>query len=144
MNQTLYFKWIIFCLFLSQDGLTEVISKLEEIKEENRSELVDILDSYFDPEKEAIVPPAKASPRRRSFKKGSPRDRRSHNGANKKHPTETNNNDVLATPDSSVRSPRRQRRSRRRFTTKLGKTSPEITTEISTTVTQPAPAIAVA
>lgn len=102
-------------------------------------ELVNILDSYFDPEKEAIVPASKPNTRRRSFKKGSPREnrenrenRRSRNGTadkmNKKYEANNNNNnndDVLATPDSGTRSPRRQRRSRRRFTTKLGKTSPE-------------------
>lgn len=120
-------------------------------------ELVDILDSYFDPEKEAIVPASKPHTRRRSFKKGSPREnRRSRNGTadkmDKKYEANNNNNnndDVLATPDSGTRSPRRQRRSRRRFTTKLGKTSPESphgmeNTPIQTIGKQTAPEIAVA
>lgn len=124
-------------------------------------ELVNILDSYFDPEKEAIVPASKPSTRRRSFKKGSPREnrenRRPRNGAadkmDKKYEANNNNNnnndDVLATPDSGTRSPRRQRRSRRRFTTKLGKTSPESphgieNTPIQTIGKQTAPEIAVA
>lgn len=111
---------------------------MDELKDENRAELVNILDSYFDPEKEAIVPPTKPNPRRRSFKKGSPREHRltrnpTTDKLDKKH-MENNNNDVLTTPDSSTRSPRRQRRSRRRFSTKLGKTSPESTTDIGTTV----------
>lgn len=48
------FNLIFFLIF--QDGLMELVSKLEDIKEENRAELVDLLDSYFDPEKELIVP----------------------------------------------------------------------------------------
>lgn len=120
---------------------------MDEIKEENRVELVNILDSYFDPEKEAIVPPTKPNPRRRSFKKGSPREnRRSRSGTidkvDKKHSSENNinnnnNNDILATPDLATRSPRRQRRSRRRFTTKLGKTSPDSPKEMATTLIPP-------
>lgn len=94
---------------------------MEEIKEENRSELVDILDSYFDPDKEAIVPPSKSNQnRRRSYRKaGSPRDRRSRKGENnndKKHVGENNNNnEIQTTPESSTRSPRRNRRSRRQL-----------------------------
>lgn len=111
---------------------------MDDIKEENRGELVDILDSYFDPEKEAIVPPSKPNTRRRSFKKGSPREnRRPRNGdkLDKKHPVENNNNEVLATPDSTTRSPRRQRRSRRRFGTKqMNKSMIETSTELAGTV----------
>lgn len=107
--------------------------------------MVDILDSYFDPEKEAIVPPTKQSnPRRRSFKgtknvKGSPREnRRSRNGNNdktdKKHPTETNNNEIASSPDT----PRRQRRSRRRYSRNDRNKSTEMSaTDIGTTVISP-------
>lgn len=133
---------------------------MDEIKEENRSELVDILDSYFDPEKEPITP-AKTNTRRRSFKgsKGSPREnrRRSRNGNNdktdKKHSAENNNNnESVSSPESSTRSPRRQRRSRRRNSTKsMDKSINESATEIGTTeipspikITVTAPEITVA
>lgn len=116
--------------------MTEIISNLIDIKEENRGELVDILDSYFDPEKEAIVPPTKPNSRRRSFKgsKGSPRSRNgNHDKGDKKRSSETNNNEV-ASPDSNTRSPRRHRRSRRRFSTKQMNKS---ITESETTVIPP-------
>lgn len=121
--------------------MTEIISKLDDIKEENRSELVDILDSYFDPEKEAIVPPSKPTARRRSFKKGSPRkNRRNGNGdkLDKKHSTETNNNNVGSPPDSTLRSPRRNRRFRKRLSGKqLGKKLNETADTINSQETQP-------
>lgn len=121
--------------------MTEIISELEGIKEENRDELVDILDSYFDPEKEAIVPPSKPNSRRRSFKKGSPKGgRRSRNGgdkSDKKHPTETNNNDVSGTPDSANRSPRRRRFRKRLSVKNLNKSLTETTKVNDTVVAQP-------
>lgn len=135
--------------------MADIISNLEGIKEENRGELVDILDSYFDPEKEAIVPPSKPTSRRRSFKKGSPKShRRSRNGdkSDKKHSSsEANNNDVASTPDSGNRSPRR-RRYRKRLSggKQLSKSMTETTTGLDTHEAQPkatvptAPEIAVA
>lgn len=91
---------------------------MDEIKEEYRSELVDILDSYFDPEKEQIVPVARNPPRRRaSFKK---RSNKENHRTRKDHKLEAieanNNNDELATPDSTTTSPTKgRRRSRRRL-----------------------------
>lgn len=96
---------------------------MDEIKEENRAELVDILDSYFDPEKEPIVPVTKKSTRRRSFRKGSNKEnRRSRNGIADKNgnvkPRSNNKMDreelQVQTPDSTAHSPRRQRRFRKR------------------------------
>lgn len=134
--------------------MTEIISKLEGIKEENRDELVDILDSYFDPEKEAIVPPSKPNSRRRSFKKGSPKgNRRSRNkSSDKKYASETNNNDVSGTPESATRSPRRRRYRKRLSVKNLSKSMTESTKVNETTASQPlnksamqtAPEIAVA
>lgn len=129
---------------------------MEEIKEENRGELIDILDSYFDPEKEAIVPPAKPSTRRRSFKKGSPKgNRRSRNGngkSDKKHHSENNNNELPATPDTPTHSPRRRRYRKRSSAKQLNKslteTSAPSATEMmgktSVAVNQSVPEIAVA
>lgn len=134
--------------------MADIISNLEGIKEENRAELVDILDSYFDPEKEAIVPPSKPTSRRRSFKKGSPKpNRRSHNGdkSDKKHSSsETNNNDLASTPDSANRSPRRRRYRKRLSGKQLSKSMTETSNGLDTPVAQPkatvptAPEIAVA
>lgn len=92
---------------------------MDEIKEENRSELVDILDSYFDPEKEPIVPVTKKAPRRRSFKRSTGKENRRTRTTDKnltKHRESNNNNDEMApqTPDSTAPSPRRQRRFRKR------------------------------
>lgn len=80
---------------------------MEEIKEENRDELVDILDSFFDPEKDAITPAVKKSlrVRRRSYKGG-----KENRGDGDK-----NNERQSSTPDSTTRSPRKARRTRRRF-----------------------------
>lgn len=105
--------------FQLQDGLIEIISKLEDIKEENRDELIDILDSYFDPEKEAIVPASRPNMRRRAYKKGSPRrSRHSGDKLDKKHSQEANNNEIASPDSTTARLPRRQRRSRRRFSSK--------------------------
>lgn len=109
---------------------------MDEIKEEGRDELVDILDNYFDPEKEQIVPVSKKQNRRhRSSKRGgngngngiNKENRRSLNGGKNGKASqraglftvETNNNDELEpqTPDSSTTSPqRRHRRFRKRGT----------------------------
>lgn len=95
-----------------QDGLTEIINGLEDIKEENREELINILDSFFDPEKEQIVPVAKKSSfdsqRRRSFRKD-----KSHRGGDNGERDGDQRNDGLSTPDSTVRSPRKRRPRRR-------------------------------
>lgn len=99
--------------------------------------MVDILDSYFDPEKEAIVPPSKPSTRRRSYKKGSTRENRSSRNGDKmdKKPVETNNNEILSTPESKNRSPRRQRRTRRRYSSKqLNKSATEAISETNTPI----------
>lgn len=84
---------------------------MDEIKEEYRGELVDILDSYFDPSKEQIIPVIRSGNNRR-FKKGPNKENRKH-----KNVGEKNNNDVVATPDST-HSPKSRRRPRRRFSTK--------------------------
>lgn len=67
---------------------------------------MDILDSYFDPEKEAIVPVVKKTfrSRRRSFKKD-----KSHRGSH----DEPNGDQLPSSPDSTVRSPRKRRPRRR-------------------------------
>lgn len=90
-----------------QEGLTEIVSQLEDIKEENREELVDILDSYFDPEKEAIVPVVKKSfrSRRRSFKKD-----KSGRGSRDE---QNGDQQPSSSPDSTTRSPRKRRPRRR-------------------------------
>lgn len=83
---------------------------MDEVKEEYRSELVDILDSYFDPSKEQVVPVARnGNNNRRRYKRGPNKENRKHKNA-----AEKNNNDVVATPDST----KNRRRSRRRFSTK--------------------------
>lgn len=116
---------------------------MEEIKEENRSELIDILDSYFDPSKEPIQPPSKPS-RRRSFKKGSPKsNRRSRNSdkEDKKNPCETNNNDVLNTPESNSHSPRRRRYRKRMSGKQLSKSLTETTKNSATVTSEPSIAV---
>lgn len=79
---------------------------MDEIKEENREELVNILDSYFDPEKELIMPAVKKPIRnRRQYKK----DNKENGNAG------TESDQAPLSPDSGTRSPRKHRRSRRRF-----------------------------
>lgn len=119
-----------------KDGLTEIVSKLDDIKEENRAELVDILDSYFDPEKEPIVPAVKKSNRirRRSYKKGSDKENRKHN-------SHTDGEHQGSSPES--RSPRKNRRPRRRYNTKrdLSKTLSEDTKPTLVNENNPIPVI---
>lgn len=88
---------------------------MDEIKEEDRDELVDILDKYFDPEKEAAAPAVtkqKSRLRRRSYRKGSEKENRKQ-----RNPNNNNNNDGESNGEhtsSETRSPRKNRRSRRR------------------------------
>lgn len=88
---------------------------MDEIKEEDREELVDILDKYFDPEKEAAAPAVskqKSRVRRRSYRKGSDKENRKPRNPN------NNNNDGESNGEhtsSETRSPRKNRRSRRRI-----------------------------
>lgn len=125
----------------------EIVSQLDEIKEANRTELIDILDSYFDPEKETIAPVVKKTQRRRRtsyHKRDSKENRRprngNKNGANSGE-SDTKSDPGPQSPDSqkSARSPRRQRRNRRRFSVKrqlapeMGNDSPTTKTAAKTT-----------
>lgn len=70
-----------------QEGITEAVNKIETItKEEERTELIEILDAHYDPEKKCIQPVVKRSTsnRRRGSSKnrnGNPsQNQNSHNG----------------------------------------------------------------
>lgn len=95
----------LFGFYFAQDGLADIVNDLDDIKEENREELIDILDRYFDPEKQQIVPVAKKtayqSRRRRSYR----RDRKNKGDRD---------GDMPSTPDSTTRSPRKRRNRRQR------------------------------
>ncbi|XP_004526486.1 maternal protein exuperantia [Ceratitis capitata] len=49
-----------------KDGLAEILQVIEELKTEDKTELADLFDSYFDPEKTTIKPIVKISNRRRN------------------------------------------------------------------------------
>lgn len=109
------------CSFVSQEGLLEIISKLDDIKEEEREELADILDRYFDPEKEIVMPVSKkpSRQRRRSYRGGRKSgDKRS--GTDGEHSGDR--------PSSSPENRQRKRRSRRRVSTKSQPLKPELHT----------------
>lgn len=40
----------------AQDGLAEVIATIDDLKDDDKTELIDLLDCHFDPEKQAILP----------------------------------------------------------------------------------------
>lgn len=42
-----------------REGLEAVVSKISELKEEERTELVELLDCHFDPEKQQLKPVVK-------------------------------------------------------------------------------------
>lgn len=101
--------------------MTEIVSKLDDIKEENRQELIDILDSYFDPEKETIVPAVKKTPpthNRRGYRRGGNKENHRRRGRTNGNKTKQNGdldeNDEPQSSDSTRSSPRKNRRSRRR------------------------------
>ncbi|KAJ6633458.1 Maternal protein exuperantia, partial [Pseudolycoriella hygida] len=48
-----------------KEGLAELVSTISELKEEEQTELVDILDCHFDPEKKAVLPVIKRNRPRR-------------------------------------------------------------------------------
>lgn len=100
-----------------KDGLTEVIWKLDELKDEEKTELVDILDSYFDPEKQALVPPVKKTTRqrRRSYRSNrGHRNRRSKNRSMNKGDSNEGDQSDDRTSSTEQRSPRKGRSRRKR------------------------------
>lgn len=58
-----------FRLFDLQEGLVELVSTINELKEEDQKELIDILDCHFDPEKKPILPNIKRSNNRSKRRK---------------------------------------------------------------------------
>lgn len=44
-----------------RDAITETVNKIEGLKEEERTELIEILDCHYDPEKKSIKPVTKQS-----------------------------------------------------------------------------------
>lgn len=47
-----------------RDGINNIISKFSELKEDDQNELCELLDNFFDPEKESIKPKVHHNPRR--------------------------------------------------------------------------------
>ena len=47
-----------------KDGIKDAIDKIVELKEEERQELIDLLDCHFDPEKQPVKPVVKKQRRR--------------------------------------------------------------------------------
>lgn len=84
---------------------------MDELKEEERTELVEMLDSHFDPEKQAVLPLVKKHKTKRGGGKGG-----NNNGQSKENAKMNNsgNNGVREpmSPDSLSKTP--QKRSRRR------------------------------
>lgn len=98
------------------DGLHEAIAPMEEMKEEDRKELVDLLDHYFDPEKQAVLPLVKKHKSKRGGGgNNSSNANHSHSG-NAKENVKPNggftNRGEPTSPDSLSKTP--QKRSRRR------------------------------
>lgn len=72
-----------------REGLEEVISKITELKEEERTELVELLDCHYDPDKQQLKPVVKRI-RRRPSKGGRPYFANKNN--NSGNNTNANNN----------------------------------------------------
>lgn len=51
-----------------QEGLAEVLAPMEELKDDDKKELVELLDCHFDPEKQAVLPAVKKNKSRRRGK----------------------------------------------------------------------------
>jgi hypothetical protein len=50
-----------------REAIAEAVSKIAELKDEEREELVEILDSHYDPEKKSVKPVMKRSNSRRRY-----------------------------------------------------------------------------
>lgn len=59
---------INFSFVKLQEGLAEVIASMEELKDEDKKELVELLDCHFDPEKQAVLPAVKKNKSKRGGK----------------------------------------------------------------------------
>lgn len=69
---------------LKRDGIAEAISKLDELKEDDRNELINIIDHHFDPEKQPMRP--------KTNRNASNRRRRSRSRMNGNNNNNNNNN----------------------------------------------------
>ena len=69
-----------------RDGIAEMVKKIEGMKEDETEELIDILDSHFDPEKKAIKPVVQRRTERR--------DSNQNNGNNVNHDNNQNQNNM--------------------------------------------------
>lgn len=72
-----------------RDGIAEHIKKLDELKEEEQVELIEILDSYYDPEKKAVKP---VVPRRENTNNGDRHERNDRNDRNDRNGNDRNGN----------------------------------------------------
>lgn len=79
-----------------KEGLAEVIQAIDELKSDEKDELIELLDCHFDPVKQPVKPVVKRSKRR---------VRRTKNKENIKPRDNQGSGDKSSTPDSTVKTP---------------------------------------
>uniref|UniRef100_U5EVD9 Putative exuperantia n=1 Tax=Corethrella appendiculata TaxID=1370023 RepID=U5EVD9_9DIPT len=102
----------------NKEELQQALDKLEELKEEERKELFEILDCHFDPEKQSLKPVVKRTKRRPSRGAGRPFFA---NNRNVNHNSNNTNNDIIQNNNNQNKDNRGmkpQRRNSRNFTNK--------------------------
>lgn len=88
------------------EGIVEMVNKIEGLKDDEKEELIKILDSHFDPEKKPIKPVVQRSERR-----GERRDSNNPNQMNNQGNNQGNNNN---NNQNNMRNQRSRRAPRRR------------------------------
>ncbi|KAM7342052.1 maternal protein exuperantia isoform 2-T4 [Cochliomyia hominivorax] len=110
-----------------RDGLLEILETIESLKPEDKTELADLFDSYFDPAKTTIKPIVKANTNRRRNRRGAGGDKQG------------SGNNAVSIPDSTTKSPKNQRgkRQSRSYNTKnMLKTQTPVANNQTTTINQ--------
>jgi len=92
-----------------KEGIVELVTSINELKEDDQKELIDILDCHFDPDKKPILPNIKRSrpKRRQSMQKENARPRNQQDDSGKKGASNDSN---AKNGNANKRSQRRQRR----------------------------------
>lgn len=134
-----------------KESITEIISKFHELKPEEHTELIEILDCHFDPEKTPVKPPTKnrQSKRRTSSRRssggdfGRNKDSKSQSNSGDEAPhtspktssviNNNNSGEDEVSPDTTTKSKNLYRRSNKSRQSAGNKTTPVTTTSQSVT-----------
>ncbi|XP_030387165.1 maternal protein exuperantia [Scaptodrosophila lebanonensis] len=93
-----------------KEGITEALQAISNLKSEDKTELIELLDSYFDPNKTTIKPVVKTNNNRRRNRRGNLSSQKNGAGASSSRSASAGaggdkSQSVLSVPDSTIKTP---------------------------------------